>query len=578
MKCSLLVLSSYLDGELEAERRGELEAHLVGCARCRNGVGHLQEEIDRLRALARVHVSDSSAHELLLQVGLLQAGDPLPEARGPAAPPIPAGTPHWLTGTLGKALPWSAPRPPSPLVALGPEGDVELAGTRMPAAVSPTASPPTETPTAISPSTIAPTISTMATDPPPLEKVGDVDVVDDHDSRPADDDPGELSPWSPGSAVPQPAGADRIAAAATDVDAPSPVLPLDEGDVRHDRGEIGPPVLAPQRPSGLIARLRERIALQRALSRGNVADDDVQVVSGIGAPAWSRRSQTPGQSFEPRRGPDPSPLSEPHETDDDDPSTGIAPDPIVTTTLSSPTRIPVDVDWEDEFEPAPANLAPLHPPAAPTTRAEDDVEIPAYSRSVRFVGVGGPPRTIGVMATATALLMLIGLVIGRSSAPRSVGSPGAGPAPTLPAQSVNSAPSGALTNAPATGPATAQAVALTNVHTLGSGGTGWSVRGTRYGAHPGDYRIVLDLAGGTGSSPTATVGFRDPSTLYLVLDGTAAHNAPPLAAPGGPVSSVVLMQPSPHPDQSVYQISLVRQVTVTQMYVDSPLRLVVDIH
>ena len=37
MKCSLLALSSYLDGELDAARRAEVEAHLVGCDRCRRG-------------------------------------------------------------------------------------------------------------------------------------------------------------------------------------------------------------------------------------------------------------------------------------------------------------------------------------------------------------------------------------------------------------------------------------------------------------------------------------------------------------------------------------------------------------
>ena len=56
MKCSLLTLSCYVDAELPAPRRGELEAHLVGCHRCRAGLGHLREEVERVEGLARVHV------------------------------------------------------------------------------------------------------------------------------------------------------------------------------------------------------------------------------------------------------------------------------------------------------------------------------------------------------------------------------------------------------------------------------------------------------------------------------------------------------------------------------------------
>jgi hypothetical protein len=113
VKCSLLVLSCYLDDELEARKRGELEAHLVACQRCRGGLGHLREEVERIGALARVHVPDHSAHALMEVTGLLGADDPLPPRRsGVATAPRMTGMPPWMAGgEAGAALPWSAPRP-----------------------------------------------------------------------------------------------------------------------------------------------------------------------------------------------------------------------------------------------------------------------------------------------------------------------------------------------------------------------------------------------------------------------------------------------------------------------------------
>jgi len=103
VKCSLLVLSSYLDGELEARREGELEAHLVGCQRCRAGVGYLREEVERVGALGRVHVADHSVHALLVQLGLIDADEALPET----APATQA--PAWMGGDDATSLPWADP-------------------------------------------------------------------------------------------------------------------------------------------------------------------------------------------------------------------------------------------------------------------------------------------------------------------------------------------------------------------------------------------------------------------------------------------------------------------------------------
>jgi hypothetical protein len=107
MKCSLLVLSSYLDDELEAGRRAEVEAHLVGCDRCRKGLDCLREETERFGALGRVHVPDSAISPFMQQLGLIGPDDVLPPR--PPRPSGPAGRdlPPWLGGGgAGQTLPW----------------------------------------------------------------------------------------------------------------------------------------------------------------------------------------------------------------------------------------------------------------------------------------------------------------------------------------------------------------------------------------------------------------------------------------------------------------------------------------
>jgi Putative zinc-finger len=112
VKCSLLTLSCYIDGELPAPRKGELEAHLVGCHRCRAGLGHLREEVERVRGLAAVHLPESSVRSLLEHTGLIGPGAPMPAVTPAAAvTEPPSSTPPWLRGGSGAALPWASVRP-----------------------------------------------------------------------------------------------------------------------------------------------------------------------------------------------------------------------------------------------------------------------------------------------------------------------------------------------------------------------------------------------------------------------------------------------------------------------------------
>lgn len=53
LKCSEVLkdLSSYVDGELDADRRARIEAHLAGCDRCEHFGGVFGETVADLRRL-----------------------------------------------------------------------------------------------------------------------------------------------------------------------------------------------------------------------------------------------------------------------------------------------------------------------------------------------------------------------------------------------------------------------------------------------------------------------------------------------------------------------------------------------
>jgi hypothetical protein len=112
----LLTLSTFLDDELDARKRGEVEAHLVACDRCSRGLTHLREESDRISILAQVHVADHSAHSLMEQVGIIDPGTQLPMKTNASVTVIPEDTPPWLTAGTGKALPWKPQRAVPPTV------------------------------------------------------------------------------------------------------------------------------------------------------------------------------------------------------------------------------------------------------------------------------------------------------------------------------------------------------------------------------------------------------------------------------------------------------------------------------
>ncbi|HET9051204.1 MAG TPA: zf-HC2 domain-containing protein, partial [Candidatus Dormibacteraeota bacterium] len=134
MRCSLLTLSCYVDDELDSRRKGEMEAHLVGCARCRAGLAHIREEVDRVATLARVRVVDESAHALMVQLGLLEPDDPLPERSIPIDTARNATMPPWFQGRATASLPWTPERPRREVAPQPRDGEPPLGLDGVPAA------------------------------------------------------------------------------------------------------------------------------------------------------------------------------------------------------------------------------------------------------------------------------------------------------------------------------------------------------------------------------------------------------------------------------------------------------------
>ena len=705
MKCSLLVLSSYLDGELEARREGELEAHLVGCQRCRAGLGYLREEVERVSALGRVHVAEHSVHALLGQLGLIDAGEEMPErdtAIALAEPP-PGLRPAWMGGDDATTLPWSAPAEA--------EESKELTGfpgamTSPPLPAEPTAEPPSATPPA------------EATEPPPFrwvpaEKDVSASSASLHAPPPTAGIP-DTAPSAPSGGAFPPGGPEHVDPSESSTHAPAPggepemtasppwaphdtatepLYPMTDDDVLDAPMQVdrfGPPLPA-ARPS-LFERLRDRFAVRRALSRSSSAyEDQVQIISGLGAPLRPGRARLEVERrrqetlrMDPGGIPDEAIAGFDVEEDDVDPELGLGPLPPLPTQFSStpmprppsrpvvpgqmalpgtsitdprrppgdetvppvhrvpmppprhtlgsalgeaptPTRPPLpplpplppatplsppappvpdllgealseyDREPGTVYEPRPwrprdlAGDHPAAPPVSPTPRrfapappdaAERQRPSPSQLRDGR--------RLLALFGAATLVMFIVGIVSGRTTSPRPASSTAPSATAPAPAHSQPStsqkrsssssqtviAPNPQASQAP--GGTTPQ---LTGAKVLGDSGSGYQVKDFRYGVHPGDFRIVLDLdaSGAASGTPKATVGLLDPTTLLVVLDGVVPAGSTGQLPSSNPVSAVTLLQQSPFPGATTYQIKLAHPVSFSAGYVTGPLRLVIDL-
>ncbi len=617
MKCSLLTLSSFVDDELEVRKRGELEAHLVGCQRCRSAAEHLREEMARVGGLARVHITDHSVAALLKQFGLIKEGAVLPPRTNIAeVATADTGIPPWFGTDVGTALPWRADAPrseriPEPSVSLGgvpwrpPPPSVSVQGRGSWEGGTPACSPAAS---ASSDDSGDASVERPESVPPPTEDTpAAVDVY----------------PPPPPPLVPSPPPEKEAAAFM-----PIPMLPptdLSEVDNLEPIDSASPTRHFPARVAasrlGFIASIRERIALHRALHLpSSEFDDSVEIVSGTGAPlrserAWERQNPTPN--------------IQPQDTYPDEVNvigSAQTPSTALPTTWQVPSIAPPapepntdgneasDYYAGDAADELPAPVAHF-PSDAVYTRVADveplpmPREEPPYRRGVvdqlktwfssRHISWSTPnwlataPATVarrlmpllqrrprgfrmdrrafGAIAVAMALLV-VGLATGRqvsSTAPsaKPVTPPVTStPKPTPEQPQAHSQP--AATSAPST------AMTIQKPISLGDGGTGVQLTAIRYGIHPGDFRIVFDLTGST--SPKTVVGFLDDQTLVVVLDGTASGDNLGSLPSTSTVTSVTRLQ-SATQGQTVIQFKLAHPVTPAQFYMTSPLRLVLDL-
>jgi Putative zinc-finger len=697
MKCSLLVLSSYLDGELEARRQGELEAHLVGCQRCRSGLGYLREEVERVSSLGRVSVADHSVHSLLSQLGLIEEEAVLPVRDHVAVAEV---APSWLEEP--QPIWRDHPHMPSSRASLDensvdmtgspyggafwqpPEEAAGLPGAAVPPAPPPAAAAPPPDPVRQWPPPmplqpdLAPTAPPSAGAFPPggSEPSEPSDLPDHVTASGGDAEMTASPPWTPREAPPD------TRYPLTDEDALDEPMPLER---------FGPPQQT--RPS-LFERMRDRIAVRRALSRsGGDEEDAVQIVSGSGAPLRTghtraevgRRRQEalhasaagipgeagaeasdPGDEVDLGPLPPTAPFVAPGATPPM-PRPGMPPQMAIPGTDEHPSRQVMGTPLPRHDAPAPRvpmpparhslesaigapppmSPAPLtpRPPAMPPSPPRPDPlaealqeyelgrtreveprpwrprEIPedlppaAAETAAPGASLAGAPaveprteraaapdrgrrspsqlresrRLLALFGAATLVMLAVGLISGRTSTPlpsSSTTAQSSQPAPAQhPAASAKApAPSGAASaprasSAPAVPAAPPGTPQLTGAKVLGDGGSGYQVKDFRYGEHPNDFRIVLDLdaAGSASGSPKATIGFLDSTTLLVSIEGVVPAGSTGALPAGSPVSSITQLQPSPFSGAVTYQLKLSHAMTFSAGYVPGPLRLVLDL-
>jgi hypothetical protein len=687
MKCSLLTLSAFLDDEVDARKRGEVEAHLVACDRCSRGLTHLREESDRVSLLAQVHVADHSAHALMEQVGIIDPGIQLPMKTNASVTVIREDTLPWLTAGTGRAaLPWkpqravptampapatpsevrSAPaaqdegessdgsspstwndtsdqyvvdeptepinteseeQPPKPAAQPwfppGTTAESLTADPRLPLVTSPPrAEPPRPQPPPAPPTPPASAVEFVPHPPaqaPPAvpDDLPEVPVA----ATPAPDIPSTPVVEQPALAFrPEPTSAAPPQTSIYDepVDDPNAhdEIPVVQDEIPEPRAPepIFTPAASPPlppvraaRPSGFMARVRDAIAVRRAV-RSLPDDDSVDMFNGEITPSINhpRRSGPPrDEAVQERRLQAAAAAAAPENTESVRDELEIKPEVV-----SEPEPVPEPEPLyprEPVAPPEPVRVPePIHPtdpppvweptPEVPVAAFEDETSLhdlreqalkpprPSFGASRKPPGLRARSlqtripsfdKRLLLVGAVALLVLVIGLATGKSS---KVASP-ASASHSTPANSVSathtsttSATASATPHATPTG----TSVALTNTHTVGNGGTGYAVDDVRYGQHTGFFRIVFDLSGGKGL-PTVVVGFKNPTTMDVVFTGATPSNATGVLPNTRTVTKVTIL-PRTTSGQTVYEFTLAHAVTVKPVYyVGPPVHLILDL-
>jgi hypothetical protein len=636
VRCSLLVLSSYLDGELPPERVSELEAHLIACSRCSTALGYLREESQRVAGLMRVHVDEHATREMFALIGLTSddPGDvPPPRNTWHQEAPEQTDAPPWMGSSSSRTLPW-APRPAPPQPEYDPPV-MEWREDRM------------------EDEDLVPEDDAVA-EPAPLETVAEhheileQDTLFDapHDQHPLrqpepppltySEPPGQTGYEEVELAGSTYAGSATVEEWAPEIDALAPVP------------EPPPmPVHAPAAgASGLLNRMRDAVAVRLALMRSSKAemDDSVQIVSGAGAPSWEGRPVNRGymQRMERRRGggvpmspaassdamgmgevdqpPEPTvhqapeePASTPHPVAplyESAVATAIAPSRIAAAAGApaenmaaeeAAARAPIapgqDIGMDDEVPPVSPSRPGRHMRSVARGQTNGSSRFSGFGQLTAAVahrtgaqhgpavGVSGLDRRLWIFGGAVVVLMLIGILAGKATSQLpSTGvstHPTAVPslAPTHASASAAPTATPVPTPVPTPAPPAGGPAQLTDQVTLGAGTAGFQVTGLRYNPHSpsGGYRLVFDISPGrvTGA-PRVLMGFGTATTFYVEFSGTTAGGVPSAPAPGGVVTGAKLLQPSPVTGKTIYEFTLARGVNYVANYLEGP-RLVIDL-
>lgn len=640
MKCSLLSLSTYIDGELAAERRAEIDAHLVGCGRCSAGAATLREETTRLGQLARVRVAPQSARLMLEQVGITGVVD-LPGVARTVTPSTvpPVDQPPWQTAQErarqnSAALPWTPRRPAAatplmdtlPVPSAPPDVQPDLPFGGSAADDRSWTTEPAQPSEAESPAEVeaAPHDYPWVADERPAEVAATATQVDAEPQPPVEATPQDF-PW-------------------VETDLPSRGWDMSPGDDLAHREPVATPEAAPpptplppmppmvptRVPSGgrsmLLSRIRDAVSVRLALARrADSVDDSAQIVSGAAPP---RGRQLPGVDVEP------APDSAPEATDVELTGSpdGTHPAPVLwptdtmppeTVPAVSPLPTPVGARDITPSEPAAWNAfgASSYPrtepdavsaaaaPARPISpgrhsRAVAREQVGVATRMRRALAATGtlvrqsgdsaagggraigtavkgsnPDRRIIAAIAAVAVVFIAALVVSHRSTPSPT--PTARPLPTTAAPAHGSTTPPA-TRVPATAAPKTAVVPPPGVQSFGAGGAGFQVRDIRYGQQAGYLRMVFDMgpvSGSSGTSPKITVAFTDPTTMLVTFNGTVPAGSSGTPPAHGVISSVTLVSSSG--GNAVYRIALTRAVSPHGMFLSGtspPLRFILDLH
>jgi Putative zinc-finger len=635
VKCSLLTLSTFIDGELAPPRRAEVDAHLVGCTRCSAGAATLREEKVRVGQLARVTVDPGSAQLMLEQVGITLE---TVVDRSPVIPPPPSAPPDvrrpWQGGESGRALPWTPRRPePAPLggepitVPTVPDvqRDLPLDGMRSEPASwdtvvedDPPLSPVVKA--AADTAITAPDSEWVEADDEWLNAATAPDSWEEDLPPAVDATPPPMESWGSPDGLAAPVTATEFSTA--------PPAPM----------HTPPPtrLAAASGPAALWTRVRDAVTVRLALARGGDAlEDSLEIVSG--APA-ARRAELPtaarpsmpdalahGTAPPPQVPPEPSSEVElngvagharPGPSIEDLPSVRDVPAPEVDRRIMPPAEMvderPAadaeatagwnafaassypDVDVPVDDRPPAVRPQPIgrHTRAvareqvhlstrmvrgvtalAAATRVGTATAVARVRQSVSGLSRTGPDSRLLAGIAGIGLIFVIALLIGHGSGHPAA--PTAARASTVPsAHSQPPAPARSSAAASAGG-----ASAPAHVQTFGAGDTGFQVIRLRYGAQTGYMRVVFDLGAARGTAtgtPKATVSYSNPTTVLVTLSGTVPAGSTGTPTPGKVISSVTLVSSSGN--KTVYRFGLTRAATATAFYLISPTRFVLDLH